>query len=146
MVLYIEKPVYLIKYNIIGIINSVYVRCISVNFAIEENMINNTEIPIGKLKPGMVIGKSIEDRLGCHLIEPGPKGTAAAASSITDDLLNAIEKNNAVALNINALKCSDEYTFKHSVDVATISMVIAKEQGKTKKEIFEIGMAGLVIL
>ncbi|ETP71245.1 HD-GYP domain-containing protein, partial [Lachnospiraceae bacterium JC7] len=49
-----------------------------------------------------------------------------------------------MALNINALKCSDEYTFKHSVDVAIIGMVIAKEQKKSNKEIFEIGMAGLL--
>lgn len=181
-------------------------------------MVKNVEIPIEKLKPGMVIGKSIEDRLGRHLIEPGTlvnkyaiselrksgvhyvtirigqedrkKGSlsaaaqymvkqlrksdpptvvleptvksriakgieliydnpesqeiAKAASGITDDLIKAIENNNAVALNINALKCSDEYTFKHSVDVAIIGMVIAKEQKKSSKEIFEIGMAGLL--
>ena len=181
-------------------------------------MTSNLEISIDKLKSGMVIGKSIEDRLGRILIEPGtivtpyaidelrkggvqyvtiksgqankspnklstaaeymvkelrksdpptvvleasvrkriskgieliyqnpdPHETAAAATSITNDLMNAIEKNNAVALNINALKCSDEYTFKHSVDVASISMVLAKEQGKSKTEIFQIGMAGLL--
>ncbi len=179
-------------------------------------MVKYVEIPLDKLKDGMVVGKSIEDRLGRHLIESGTiinryaiielanygiktvlikvenhsktslspaaelavkelrradpstvilkttvkkrisegieyiyqnpdKGEIAkAASKITDDLLNAIESNNAVALNINALKCSDEYTFKHSVDVATISMVIAKRQGKSKKEISEIGIAGLL--
>lgn len=181
-------------------------------------MVKNVEIPIENLKTGMVIGKSIEDRLGRHLIEPGTrvnkyaiselmnngvrkviirigqednkrgslspaaeymvkqlrrsdpptvtleskikkriaKGIeliyqdpenaeiAKTASGITHDLVEAIEKNHAVALNINALKCSDEYTFKHSVDVAIISMVIAKEQKKSSKEIYEIGMAGLL--
>jgi HD-GYP domain-containing protein (c-di-GMP phosphodiesterase class II) len=179
-------------------------------------MVKYVEIPVDKLKDGMIVGKSIEDRLGRHLIEsgtivnkyaraeltnygiktvlikvenqtrsslspaaefavkelrrPDPStvilGTtvkkrisqgieliyqnpdkhevAKAASGITDELMKAIESNDAVALNINALKCSDEYTFKHSVDVATISMVIAKRQGKSSKEIFEIGMAGLL--
>ena len=138
-------------------------------------MVKYVEIPLDKLKDGMVVGKSIEDRLGRHLIESGTiinryaiielanygiktvlikvenhsktslspaaelavkelrradpstvilkttvkkrisegieyiyqnpdKGEIAkAASKITDDLLNAIESNNAVALNINAL-------------------------------------------
>ncbi len=179
-------------------------------------MVKYVEIPINRLKDGMIVGKSIEDRLGRHLIESGTivnkyaiaelsnygiktvlirvekrtnsrlspaaeyaikelrrpdpatviLGTtvkkrisegieliyqnpdkheiAETASSITDELVKAIENNDAVALNINALKCSDEYTFKHSVDVATISMVIAKRQGRSRKEIFEIGMAGLL--
>ena len=46
-----------------------------------------------------------------------------ASRSITDDLLRAIEDNDAVAVDIGALKISDEYTFKHSVDVATMSML-----------------------
>lgn len=41
--------------------------------------------------------------------------------------MSAIQTNNAVAIDISSLKTSDEYTFKHSVDVATISMVIAKK-------------------
>lgn len=40
--------------------------------------------------------------------------------------MTAIDKNNAIAIDINALKTSDEYTFKHSVDVATIARTFAK--------------------
>lgn len=67
-----------------------------------------------------------------------------ATNSIAGDLMDAIESNNAVAIDINALKTSDEYTFKHSVDVATISMILAKSQGLTKSETYEIGVAGLL--
>lgn len=42
------------------------------------------------------------------------------------------------------MKTSDEYTFKHSVDVATISMILAKQLGLSQKEIYEIGVAGLL--
>lgn len=64
--------------------------------------------------------------------------------SISKDLLHAISSNNALAFDINMLKCSDEYTFKHSVDVATMAMIIAKEHGMDNKSIHEIGIAGLL--
>jgi putative nucleotidyltransferase with HDIG domain len=65
-------------------------------------------------------------------------------SSITNDLMKAIQDNDAIAVDINALKTSDEYTFKHSVDVATMSMIIAKEQGLGREDIYNIGIAGLL--
>lgn len=68
----------------------------------------------------------------------------AATNTIADDLLSAIESNDAIAIDISALKTSDEYTFKHSVDVATIAMIIAKQQGLSKNEIHEIGVTGLL--
>ncbi len=67
-----------------------------------------------------------------------------ATKSITNDLMKAIEENDAVAVDINALKICDEYTFKHSVDVATMSMIVAKRYGFTPKQVYEIGIAGLL--
>lgn len=72
------------------------------------------------------------------------KALADATDSIADDLLASIEANNAIAIDINALKTSDEYTFKHSVDVATISMILAKKQELPKNQIREIGVTGLL--
>lgn len=69
---------------------------------------------------------------------------ASAVNSITDDLLSAIDDNDAIAIDISALKTSDEYTFKHSVDVATIAMIIARQQGLSAREVREIGIAGLL--
>lgn len=69
---------------------------------------------------------------------------ADATDNIANELMHAIEKNDAVAIDIGALKTSDEYTFKHSVDVATISMILAKQQGLSKKQIYEIGVSGLL--
>ena len=69
---------------------------------------------------------------------------ASATASITNDLMDAIDSNNAIAIDIGELKTSDEYTFKHSVDVATISMILAKQQGMSRKEIYEIGICGLL--
>lgn len=50
-----------------------------------------------------------------------------ASNSIAEELMRAMDENAAIAVDISALKVSDEYTFKHSVDVATMAMVIAKK-------------------
>lgn len=75
---------------------------------------------------------------------PEDEGITAATNSIANELMTAIETNDAVAIDISALKTSDEYTFKHSVDVATISMILAKKQGLDSKKVYEIGIAGLL--
>lgn len=67
-----------------------------------------------------------------------------AADSITNELMKAILEDDAIAVDISILKVSDEYTFKHSVDVATMAMIIAKTYGLSEKEIYEIGIAGLL--
>ena len=64
--------------------------------------------------------------------------------SITNNLLKAIDDNSAIAVDITALKTSDEYTFKHSVDVATMSMIVAKKMNMKKQDIYNIGIAGLL--
>ena len=69
---------------------------------------------------------------------------AEATMNVSNELEKAIKKNNAVAVDISKLKVSDEYTFKHSVDVATMAMIIGKKYGLTKEELHEIGIAGLL--
>lgn len=71
-------------------------------------------------------------------------GFTQAANAISDDLLDAIMENNALALDVNTLRVSDEYTFRHSVDVATISMIMAKKAGLPREEIRQVGIAGLL--
>ena len=66
------------------------------------------------------------------------------AANVTNSLVDSIMDNEAVALNIDTLKFSDEYTFQHSVDVATIAMLIAKNSDMSEAEIQKIGMAGLL--
>ena len=67
-----------------------------------------------------------------------------AAEDITSSLMDAIMENDAIAMNVDALKVSDEYTFKHSVDVATISMMIAKQSGMDDAAVHDVGVAGLL--
>jgi len=69
---------------------------------------------------------------------------ANTSTRITNDLVKSINDNAAIAVDINALKTSDEYTFKHSVDVATISMIVAKKMGYPEDDLHNIGLAGLL--
>lgn len=66
------------------------------------------------------------------------------ANNIAGELQAAIETNEAIAVDIGALKVSDEYTFKHSVDVAAMAMIIGKKHGLSDQEVREIGIAGLL--
>lgn len=72
------------------------------------------------------------------------QGFSDMTNNITNELMRAINDNNAIAVDINLLKTSDEYTFKHSVDVATLAMVVAKKQGMKRNDIYNIGIAGLL--
>ncbi len=66
------------------------------------------------------------------------------AKHVADELMNAIDANDAIAVDVNILKISDEYTFQHSVDVAVLSMMIAKKMGMSKEEVYDIGISGLL--
>lgn len=72
------------------------------------------------------------------------KEFTATTARITNDLMKAINDNDSLAVDISVLKTSDEYTFKHSVDVATMSMIIARNQGLPQKDVYNIGIAGLL--
>ena len=69
---------------------------------------------------------------------------AEATGNITGELMKALDENDAIAVDVGALKVSDEYTFKHSVDVATMAMVIAKKHGLSDEMVKEIGISGLL--
>lgn len=69
---------------------------------------------------------------------------ADTTNHIANDLMSAIMENDAIAFDIGTLKVSDEYTFKHSVDVATMSMIIARKHGFDDRRVYEIGVAGLL--
>lgn len=72
------------------------------------------------------------------------QGFSDMTNNITNELMRAINDNNAIAVDINLLKTSDEYTFKHSVDVATLAMVVAKKREMRREDIYNIGIAGLL--
>lgn len=75
---------------------------------------------------------------------PREKSCISVASSISNELMKAIMDNDALAVDIGVLKVSDEYTFKHSVDVASMAMIIAKRNNMSDKDVYQIGVSGLL--
>ncbi len=75
---------------------------------------------------------------------PRDAGVTEAAENISGELMKTIAENDAVAVNIDALKVSDEYTFKHSVDVASMAMIIARQCRMSDSDVHKIGVAGLL--
>lgn len=69
---------------------------------------------------------------------------ANTADDVAKNLMKAIQENDAIAMNIDTLKVCDEYTFKHSVDVAAMAMIVAKQMGLREQDIYNVGVAGLL--
>lgn len=67
-----------------------------------------------------------------------------SAKSITNTIMQSLDSSKSVAISVDALKVSDEYTFKHSIDVGAISMIIARKLGETNKFVQDIALAGVL--
>lgn len=67
-----------------------------------------------------------------------------SAITITNTLVSSLDYSKAVSISLDSLKVSDEYTFKHCVDVGAMSMVIARKLGESNKFIKDIALAGVL--
>ena len=64
--------------------------------------------------------------------------------SITDEIVNEISSKKDLMVNMIDLKYYDEYTFYHSVNVASLSIVLGVAIGLNKNELFKLGLAALL--
>lgn len=79
------------------------------------------------------------------LYENAESGQAVeAAAGISDTLVNDVMGKDGVGINLAALKVSDEYTFKHSVDVAAMAITLGKNMGLSQESLTELGTAGIL--
>ncbi len=97
-----------------------------------------------KLKLSESVKKRVSEGIQYLYQNTKSENFAKTTNHIANDLMKAVLENDSIAFDINALKVSDEYTFKHSVDVATVAMVIARKHGLKDNEIYEIGITGLL--
>ena len=125
-----------------------------------EEANQNSEVVIAKAVQETIEKSREADRFGLNLTEnvkhrvnrgiqylfsdSSDVNFAEETTNIAEELMKAIETNNTLAVDIGSLKISDEYTFKHCVDVATMSMVIAKKYGLDDRTVRDIGIAGLL--
>lgn len=66
------------------------------------------------------------------------------AKDLSGILCQAVKDSGAVSVDLELLKVSDEYTFRHSVDVATLGAFIGLRLGMKPDKVQNIALAGLL--
>lgn len=66
------------------------------------------------------------------------------AKLTSSTLLDCVLDSKETHMNVEALRISDEYTFKHSVDVAMMGCVLGKSMGLDEKYLQDIMTAGIL--
>lgn len=107
--------------------------------------IEKVKVPdVAKVELQESVKKQVAEGIQFLYSNPNSPNFVDATNNISNELMKAITENDALAVDVNTLKISDEYTFKHSVDVASIAMIVAKNQGLSPREVKQIGVAGLL--
>lgn len=112
--------------------------------AVQREIDKNTVQDRAKVRLSESVKARVAEGIQYLYNDTSSEGFASVTKNITDDLMKAISDNDAIAVDISTLKISDEYTFKHSVDVATMSMIVGKKHGLNNKEVYELGISGLL--
>lgn len=107
--------------------------------------IEKVKVPdVAKVELQESVKKQVAEGIQFLYSNPNSPNFVDATNNISNELMKAITENDALAVDVNTLKISDEYTFKHSVDVASIAMIVAKNQGLSPREVKQIGVSGLL--
>ena len=117
---------------------------ISVSKAVQKKIESLTVEDRSRVTLSESVKKRVQEGISYLYSNTNAEDFADASKSIASELLKAIDANDALAVDISMLKVSDEYTFKHSVDVATMAMVVAKKMGFSQEEVYDVGVAGLL--
>ncbi len=112
--------------------------------AVQKEIEKNTVQDRAKVKLSESVKARVAEGIQYLYNDTESENFTSATRSITDDLMKAITENEAIAVDISTLKVSDEYTFKHSVDVATMAMIVGKRHGLNEQEVYELGISGLL--
>jgi len=67
-----------------------------------------------------------------------------SAAEVVDEVNEAIARNPAAMLSVVRLKNKDDYTYLHSVAVATLMIALGKRLGHEGETLKQLGMAGLL--
>ena len=73
-----------------------------------------------------------------------PRELAKNAMDISHEINNVISHSKVLGINLSKLKISDEYTYKHSVDVGTIAGLIAAHMGESERFVHDITISGIL--
>jgi putative nucleotidyltransferase with HDIG domain len=74
----------------------------------------------------------------------GTKDSVIAARDTSALLTNAVSQSNSINISLNELKVSDDYTFKHCVDVATMAVLVGNALNLRYDDIQNAAIAGIL--
>lgn len=143
-VLILKQGTYIDEYVKVQLEN--YIGDITVNLDIADDIAQQGE----RLQTDNTVEleQDIKDRAlqGVEYMYSNPDSVDSvdAARETSNILLNSVNQSDGVNISINSLKVSDDYTFKHCVDVATMGMLVAKKVGMNDKDVQDIATAGLL--
>lgn len=108
-----------------------------------ERIINNPEVRVSdKAEILHQVGKRCVGRL---LKNPTNPQLAQESGRVVGHYVDLILNSPEAAANMFALSSLDAYTFSHSINVMTFNLLIAQKMfGTTGKEMWHLGMAGLL--
>jgi HD-GYP domain-containing protein (c-di-GMP phosphodiesterase class II) len=66
-----------------------------------------------------------------------------AVKKVVEDLIDEILVNNNLVVNLIDIKSSDSYTFDHSVNVTTLSILLGKSMNLNRKDLFKLGLGAI---
>ena len=110
-----------------------------------RDLIEKAKVPD---KPKVKLSESVKKQV-CEGVQnlfadPSSENFTDNSVNIANHLTESVLSDDAVAVDLGMLKVSDEYTFKHSVDVAGMSVVIGKNMGLPIDALKELCVAGLL--
>ena len=142
-VLILKSGTYVDEYVKVQLEN--YMGEITVTLDIADEVVQGTKVKEDNI---VELEQDVKDRAlqGVEYMYSNPTSADSvdAARETSSILLNSLNQNNGVNISINSLKVSDDYTFKHCVDVATMGMLVAKKVGMNDKDVQDIATAGLL--
>ena len=109
-----------------------------------ENIAKETKADAPKVEISREVLKQVGEGVQYMFSNTDSENFAEASQNVSRELVKAVLSNDAVAMDITMLKSSDDYTFRHSVEVATMSMLLGKNYGLTRAELEELCIAGLL--
>lgn len=65
------------------------------------------------------------------------------AGEVVNDIMDSLDRNASALLSLSRLRRTDSYTYMHCVNVCVLTTLFARCQGKSSKDVYAAGMAGL---
>lgn len=91
-----------------------------------KNILDNSKIISEKTLPGLLISKTKE------------------INQVLDDIVEQLLHNPHLVVNLTDIRTTDSYTFAHSVNVATLSIITGISMGLPPGQLKKIGMGALL--